>query len=47
MYDFQQENQSKKLIYFVMSACLLEINRTASIRAMPLAVSNVLPAAEF
>ena len=30
-----------------MSYCLLEINCTASIQAMILAVSNVLPAAEF
>ena len=45
--EFQQENQSKKPRAFVVLACLLEINCTASIQAMPLAVSNGLPAAEF
>ena len=45
--ESQQENQPKNPRNFVVSAVLLEINRTASIRAMPLAVINGLPAAEF
>ena len=44
---FQQENKPKKPRALVITASLLEINITASIRAMPLAVSNGLPAAEF
>ena len=44
---FQQENKSKKPRALVITASLLEISITASIRAMPLAVINGLPAAEF
>ena len=45
--DFQQDYQSNNPIDFIVSACLLAINQTASNWAIPLAVIDGLPAAEF
>ena len=45
--EFKQENQSNKPRSLVVSDRLLAINCTARIRAMPLAVSDGLTAAEF
>ena len=44
---FQQDNQSKNPRTFFVPYFLLAINPTSSIRDIPLAISNGLPAAEF